>query len=184
MKKSYGVFGLVFLFLILSNLSHSQTISGKVTDATTSEVLIDAIVKVKNMQAGAATDLDGRYIIEGLEPGIYDLEFSYIGYLSKTITGVTVTQGQNTVIDVALQLEGIQTEEIVIEATTSTANEQALLLEQKNSSKIQDGISEQQIKRAPDAAASDVLKRVIGVNIVNDNLSLLEELLIDIRLQL
>ncbi|MBE2257067.1 MAG: carboxypeptidase regulatory-like domain-containing protein [Ignavibacteria bacterium] len=168
MKKSYGVFGLVFLFLLLSNLSHSQTISGKVTDATTSEVLIDAIVKVKNMQAGAATDLDGRYLIEGLEPGTYDLEFSYIGYLSKTITGVTVTAGQNTVIDVALQIEGIQTEEIVIEATTSTANEQALLLEQKNSSKIQDGISEQQIKRAPDAAASDVLKRVIGVNIVND----------------
>ncbi|MER3127537.1 carboxypeptidase-like regulatory domain-containing protein, partial [Bacillus pumilus] len=143
-------------------------ISGKITDATTSEVLVDAIVKVKGVQAGAATDLDGKYIIEGIAPGIYDLEVSYIGYNTKTITGVAVLEGQNTTVDVSLQIEGIQTEEIVIEATTSMANEQALLTEQKNSSKIQDGISEQQIKRAPDAAASDVLKRVIGVNIVND----------------
>jgi len=39
---------------------------------------------------------------------------------------------------------------------------------QQKSESIQDGISSQQIKRNPDALASDVLKRVIGVNIVND----------------
>lgn len=59
-------------------------------------------------------------------------------------------------------------EEIVVEAALSMANENSLLQEQKNSNKISDVISEQQIKRSPDAVASDVLKRVIGVTIVND----------------
>lgn len=168
MKNYILMAGCLMLFLFGSNYAYSQSISGKISDAQTSEPLIDATVKIKSINAGTATDLDGSYIMEGVPPGIYDIEFSYIGFISKTVTGVTVVQGQNTRLDVALQMEGIITEEIVIEATTSMANEQALLVEQKNSNKIQDGISEQQIKRAPDAAASEVLKRITGVSIVND----------------
>lgn len=168
MKNYILMAGCLMLFLFGSNYAYSQSISGKITDAQTSEPLIDAIVKIKSIKAGTATDLDGNYIMEGVPPGTYDIEFSYIGYISKTITGVIVTQGQNTKADVTLQMEGVTTEEIVVEATTSMANEQALLVEQKNSNKIQDGISEQQIKRAPDAAASEVLRRVTGVSIVND----------------
>lgn len=168
MKNYILVAGCILLFLFTAGTAFSQSISGKISDAQTSEPLIDAIVKIKSIQAGTSTDLDGNYIMEGVPPGTYDLEFSYIGYTTKTITGVTVQAGQNTKVDIALQIEGIQTEEIVIEATLSMANEQALLVEQKNSNKIQDGISEQQIKRAPDAAASEVLKRVTGVSIVND----------------
>lgn len=168
MKNYILMAGCLMLFLFGSNFAYSQSISGKITDAQTSEPLIDAIVKIKSIKAGTATDLDGNYIMEGVPPGTYDIEFSYIGYNAKTITGVAVVQGQNTKLDVTLQMEGVTTEEIVVEATTSMANEQALLVEQKNSNKIQDGISEQQIKRAPDAAASEVLKRVTGVSIVND----------------
>jgi outer membrane receptor protein involved in Fe transport len=168
MKNYILLAGCIMLFLFASNFAYSQSISGKITDAQTSEPLIDAIVKIKSINAGTSTDLDGNYIMEGVPSGTYDIEFSYIGYNSKTITGVIVQAGQNTKVDVSLQMEGVITEEIVVEATTSMANEQALLVEQKNSNKIQDGISEQQIRRAPDAAASEVLKRVTGVSIVND----------------
>src|SRR5690606_31946750 len=116
------------------------------------------------------TDLDGNYQISGIKAGTYMLEVSYVGYATKQISGVVVERGDITSMDVALNTddEGITTDEITIEATTSTANEQSVLLEQKNSRKIQDGISEQQIKRAPDSQASDVLKRVSSINIVDD----------------
>ncbi|MEO8665685.1 MAG: TonB-dependent receptor [Ignavibacteria bacterium] len=156
------------LIILTSNEVRSQSIRGKITDASNSEPLVGAVVKIQNTSLGTVTDLDGIYDITEINPGSYDLEVSYIGYSSKIIKDVKVAGKQTTKIDITLSIEGVVTEEIVIESTSTLSNEQSLLTEQKNSSKIQDGISEQQINRAPDAAASEVLKRVIGVNIVDD----------------
>jgi hypothetical protein len=57
---------------------------------------------------------------------------------------------------------------VVIEATRTQNNEAGMLIKQQKSERITDGISEQQIKRTPDAFASDVMKRVIGVSILKD----------------
>ncbi|MBX7043364.1 MAG: TonB-dependent receptor [Ignavibacteria bacterium] len=163
----YFTIHLTFLFL-LSNVSSAQSIVGKILDATTSDPLIGATVKVSGIAAGAITDIDGNFVIEDLQPGKYGLEISYIGYLSKTIKDIVVVSGEATRVDISLSVEGVVTEEISIEADPTLANEESLLIEQKNSDVIQDGISEQQIKRAPDANASDVVKRVTGVNIVGN----------------
>ena len=168
MNKFISILIFLISILLISQLSYSQSIQGKIIDAANSDLLVGAIVKVEGTQLGASTDLDGTYVIDEINPGSYTIIFSYIGYQSKTVKDVKVLQGQVTKIDIALDAEGIITEEITVESTPTLANEQSLLMEQKNSAKIQDGISEQQIKRAPDAAASDVLKRVIGVNIVDD----------------
>lgn len=161
-------FALVLFFSVTATHLYSQSISGKVIDGTYSEPLIGANVKIVDENFGAVTDLDGSFTIRGLKPGSYDLEFTYIGFQTLIVRSVRVNSGEVTRVDIVLKEEGIETEEITIEATFNLANENALLVEQKNASKIQDGISEQQIRRAPDAAASDVLKRVIGVNIVGD----------------
>lgn len=165
---------LLFFFVIISfftsfhSISYSQEINGKVVDATNSEPLIGAIVKVAEDKSGAETDLDGTYNIKLSKAGTYTVEFTYVGYKTYSVKDVVVKQGEVVTLNASLTGEGVATEEIVVEATISMANENALLQEQKNSTKISDGISEQQIKRSPDAAASDVLKRVIGVSIVND----------------
>ncbi|MBS1518176.1 MAG: outer membrane beta-barrel protein [Bacteroidetes bacterium] len=167
MTNYFKALVLVISFLLTSNI-YSQSISGKVTDFSSSEPLVGAVIKVSGTNSGTLTDLDGNYFIESLSPGSYTLEVSYIGYTSISIKDVTVKKGENTKLDINLKVDGLTTEEITVESTTTLSNEQSLLNEQKNSSKIQDGISEQQIKRAPDAAASDVLKRVTGVNIVDN----------------
>ncbi|MCI0474460.1 MAG: carboxypeptidase-like regulatory domain-containing protein, partial [Ignavibacteria bacterium] len=154
--------------LFLAGDALSQTIKGKVFDANNSEPLVGATIKITGTRTGAVADVDGTYSVEGLQPGVYELIVSYIGYNDKVIKNVEVKPNENIKLDIVLTVDGLATEEIVVEATTSLVNEQALLVEQKNSDKVQDGISEQQIKRAPDAAASEVLKRIIGVNIVND----------------
>ncbi|MBS1492847.1 MAG: TonB-dependent receptor [Bacteroidetes bacterium] len=161
------LFALAFLILITPKL-FSQEIKGKVLDASNSQPLIGAIVKVTEDKSGAETDLDGSYTVQLSKAGTYTVEFSYVGYKTYSVKGVVVKKGEVTKLDATMNAEGVSTEEIVVEATTSMANENTLLQQQKNSNKISDGISEQQIKRAPDAAASDVLKRVIGVSIVKD----------------
>lgn len=156
------------LFFSYCTYSFSQEIKGKVLDAGNSEPLIGATVKVIEDKTGASTDLDGTYSVQLSKAGVYTVEFSYVGYKVYTVKNVEVKPGEITKLDASLSADGVATEEILIEGSTSLANENTLLLEQKNSTKISDGISEQQMKRAPDAAASDVLKRVIGVSIVND----------------
>ena len=169
MKKSIFTFLFtVMCFMLSVRNSNAQEIKGKITDGKNSDALIGATVKVEGFKAGASADLDGTYNISGLKAGKYDLKFEYIGYTSKTLKNVELKDNAPTILNITLDPEGISTEEIVIEANVSLANEQALLTEQKNSNKITDGISSQQMKRAPDAAASDVLKRVIGVSIVKD----------------
>lgn len=168
MKKILKIFTGLFVFCIMAGAVSAQDITGKITDASTSEPLPGAIIKIQGTNTGTESDMNGEYTISKLKPGSYTVVYSYIGYGEKTVSGVVVEQGKPTRLDIALEIEGIETEEITVETTTSMANEQALLLEQKNSSKVQDAISEQQIKKAPDAAASDVLKRVIGVNIVGN----------------
>lgn len=168
MIKNISRIIITLVFLFTANLIYSQSIKGKVTDASNSEPLVGATVKVTGEPLGALADLDGNYEITDIEPGVYTLEFSYIGYTPKTLKDIVVTKGNTSNINVSLTVDGLITDEIVIESSPTLSNEQSLLNEQKNSSTIQDGISEQQIKRAPDPTAADVLKRVIGVNIVDD----------------
>ncbi len=156
------------MLFIFSNELHSQEIRGKIIDANTSEPLVGATVKIIDTKSGTNADVDGSYSIEGLIPGIYGMKITYIGYNDKIIKDIVIKGNEVVQLNIALTVDGLTTEEIVVEADFSLANEQALLVEQKNSDKVQDGITEQQIKRAPDALASDVLKRVMGVNI-NEN---------------
>lgn len=168
MKKSIPAFIFILILMFVSQFAYSQSIKGKVTDASNSDPLVGATVKVVGKPFGTLADLDGNYEIIDIPPGIYSLEFSYIGYTPKTLKDIVVTSKEIANINVSLSVDGLTTEEIEVESSPTLSNEQSLLTEQKNSSKIQDGISEQQIKRAPDATASDVLKRVIGVNIIDD----------------
>ena len=45
---------------------------------------------VQDTSTGSATDLQGRYQLTGLQPGAYDLVFSYVGYQTKNVTDVEV----------------------------------------------------------------------------------------------
>ncbi len=168
MLKNISLFIIIYLILIASGSVFSQSIKGKVTDVSNSDPLVGAVIKVQGTSLGTLADLEGYFEITDISPGVYNLEFSYIGYTSKILKDVKVLPDEVTNLNVSMEVDGLITDEIEVESSPTLSNEQSLLTEQKNSSKIQDGISEQQIKRAPDATAGDVLKRVIGVNIVDE----------------
>ncbi len=65
---------------------------------------------------GAATDLDGYYVILNLPPGTYDVRFSAVGYVRRTVQGVRVASDQTTTLDAVLPEEVIEGEEVVVTA--------------------------------------------------------------------
>ncbi|MFO7526449.1 MAG: carboxypeptidase-like regulatory domain-containing protein, partial [Ignavibacteriaceae bacterium] len=120
MKKNILLF--VFLFLSISFLSanfiFAQTgkIAGKVTDADTGEDLIGINIMIEGTSTGAASDVQGRYVINNVDPGVYSLVFSGVGYQRKIVTNVRVNTDFTTNIDVVLPVEAIGLETIVVEA--------------------------------------------------------------------
>ncbi|HET9450464.1 MAG TPA: carboxypeptidase regulatory-like domain-containing protein, partial [Aggregicoccus sp.] len=149
---------------------------GRVVDAETKEPLIEATVKVV---AGAdlqvLTDLDGHYELP-LPPGKYELRVFYDVYQGRRITGVGVSEGKATQLDVALSGDAAAVQEVVVEARVDKRAEGALLQERKKAAAVSDVISAQEISRTPDSNASDAVKRVVSATVVDGRFMLLRGL--------
>jgi TonB-dependent receptor len=167
-KKLLSITVIVVLTLVTGNLFAQTTgrISGKIIDQKTSETLIGATINIQGTTKAAATDVEGHYVLSGLEPGKYTVLVRYIGYQSKTISDVEVKAGANTPLDITIgQAESKQLGEVVVRATYRQASVGALYAIQKNSVSISDGISSELIRKSPDRNTSDVLKRISGTTI-------------------
>ena len=120
MKKN--ILKLIFLYFIFFSLFttilNAQTgkIAGSVTDADTREQLIGINVLIEGTSTGAASDVEGYYVINNVDPGVYTLIFSGVGYQKKIVTNVRVNTDFTTGIDAELSVEAIGLETIVVEA--------------------------------------------------------------------
>ncbi|MFA8451850.1 MAG: TonB-dependent receptor [Bacteroidales bacterium] len=105
------------LFLALSCLTMAGTkgrIKGKVVDASTGEPLIGANVTIIGASLGAATDVEGEYVILNIEAGVYDLKVSYLGYQTQTLKGIRVNADLTSYQDFSLSSEDISTATVEI----------------------------------------------------------------------
>ena len=76
------------LSIILSTVVFAQgtgSIRGKVLDKASDEALAGANVILQGTNLGAATDLDGKFIIRNIPAGKQKLIISYIGYNSDSV---------------------------------------------------------------------------------------------------
>jgi len=159
MKKLLLSFSLIILisFLFQSNNYAGITgkIAGKVTDAQTGEALIGINVLVEGSSMGAATSIEGTYTINNIEPGIYTLVFSGVGYQKKVISNVKVASDFTTTIDMQLSIEAIGLETIYVEATKP--------LIRKDLTSSQTSIDDGQIKSLPVESIDQILTMQAGI---------------------
>lgn len=145
-------------------------IVGTITDGGTSETLIGVTVSLfqkdkETSLSNAVTDIDGNFSFEA-DPGTYELEIKYIGYQTKKITDVVVTDGNTTTVPVALaEPKNTELEEVVIQGSMKKETVNALYTMQKNAVAVSDGISAEAIRRSPDRSTGEALKRVSGTTI-------------------
>jgi hypothetical protein len=164
---------LVFLAgLMLSGTARAQettVLQGKVLDSTSGEPLIGAQVVIAGTAMGTVTDIDGQYRLE-VAAGRYDLEVQYLGYASKTVTGVVVAAGRSTFQDIALAPEAVEAEgiRVVITAEEERGSVIGALAHQRRSTNVVSGVSAEEISRAPASNAADAVRRVTGTSLVGD----------------
>jgi hypothetical protein len=116
---------ILFLLLILpvTLLAQNQgKLRGRITDQETGEPLIGANVIVVGTSYGAATDVNGEYIVPYLTPNQYEVKASFIGYQSKTISNVRINIGLTTGLDFQLAPEGIEVGTVEVVADKELIN--------------------------------------------------------------
>jgi len=168
--KKILLFSLLMIVCLSSSLlaQSKASISGKVIDEESGDVLRRASVLILGKKIGAYTDTKGEYRILNLPAGVYSIQVSYIGYNTKTIENIELKENQNYILNIVLSSAIKKTDEVVIEARREMNNEAAILAQRKNSSQVSDGISIEEIKRTPDGDAGQSLRRVSGVTLVGD----------------
>lgn len=105
MKKLYiiVIFALLSFSILFGQNDQKGMIVGTVVDKRTDEPLAGVNVEIKGTYMGAASDLEGRYRIENINPGQYDIEVSIIGYKIQLRTGVEVFANKTENIDFTLE---------------------------------------------------------------------------------
>jgi len=68
-----------------SNTTNTAGLKGQVVDLNTGEALTGVKVNIKGADVTAYTDFEGTFNVEGLTPGVYKVETSFISYQDKTI---------------------------------------------------------------------------------------------------
>lgn len=156
----------VLLLTAISNSLWAQgsKVTGKLTDER-GDALIGANVFVKSLGKGTMTNVEGKYTLN-LAPGTYEISISYIGYETLVWKNVVLSANQSLIKNGQLKpKENDQLNTVVITGQANRQTATAIVLEQKNASVVFDGISAEQIRKAPDRTSADVLKRVSGATI-------------------
>jgi hypothetical protein len=94
----------------------SGSLKGTIKDKKSNEPLpfVNVVVERNGTQvSGGATDFDGGYFIKPLDPGNYDIVVSYVGYQPYKQTGVVITNGKITFLDIGLN-QGVELKEFEV----------------------------------------------------------------------
>lgn len=165
MKKNNILFSLSFLFITLFGYSQTGKLAGTLIDGEFIDPLPFANVIVKGTTTGTTSDFDGKYELE-LNPGIYTIVFSYVGYETKEVSDVVINANEVNVLDITLTTNSL--DEIVITTSTKRNTENAVLDIQRKSVVVLDGLSAQGIKKTGASHIANAIKSVPGVSVQGD----------------
>lgn len=118
MQKIFTLVLTIILIIIFSSNIISQStgkIMGKVVDNSTGEGIPFANVLVEGTTLGAASDVEGNFVILNIPPGVYSVTASYIGYQKVTITEVSVNVGFTTSLDFRLTAGEVTLDAIIVQ---------------------------------------------------------------------
>ena len=158
MKIGYG------LLLVSCNVLSVKAadVAGVVVDSSTKEPLIGATVQLAGSQVGTATDIDGKFSLNA-DDG--NLIVKYVSYKDKTVSVLWLKAGNDTI---TLVPDNTVLGELTVTARARQDSEATVVEKTKNSMTVQNGVSSQQIKKTQDKDASEVIKRVPGISLIDE----------------
>ncbi|HSQ75604.1 MAG TPA: TonB-dependent receptor, partial [Bacteroidota bacterium] len=132
-------------------------IAGEVKDAQSGEQLAGVNIQLEGTLMGAATNLDGYFVILNVPPGTYTLVASSVGYTKKRVAGVTVSIDLTTTVNLQISSTLVETEEMVITAERNVVKRDLTSSEAR--------VDAAQIESLPVQEVSEVLSLQAGITV-------------------
>jgi TonB-dependent receptor len=155
---------LSILLMLITGSAFAQgsvTVKGTIFDATNDVGLPGANIEIKGTGIGAATDLDGVFIIHNVPSGKHTLVVTYLGYQTQTIE-LDLPNSGTVVHHFKLQPTAVEGEEVVV--TAQAQGQLQAINQQLASDKIANMVSEARIQELPDFNAAQAISRLPGVS--------------------
>ena len=155
----------LFLILFLPFFIYAGTtgkLSGTIKDKQTGEPLVGANIIIEGTNFGAATNVNGEFVILNISPGRYNIKFSFIGYETTLMKDVSITVDQTTLLNIELNSQAYQVDEIVVTARTP--------LIQKDVTSSISVITREEIDALPVSTFTELLSLQAGVTGSGSNL--------------
>ena len=89
-------------------------LEGRVRDKATGEAIVGATVMIVGTHLATATDAEGMYRINNIRAGIYEVQFSILGYKIVLVKNVTILPDLRTRIDVVMEESAIELQVIEV----------------------------------------------------------------------
>lgn len=170
LKKRNYLLRTLFLLpvVLLGNTLYSQTmIKGSTIDAATQEILPGVTISIKNTTTGTVSDANGNFELN-VSPGTYTIVTSYISYKPLEITDVLVKSGEQTVVNIPMIESEHALNDVVVVALGRINSEVSLMNTIRLTNAVASGVSAQQISKSQDRDASEVIKRIPGISVIDD----------------
>ena len=159
MKRILYIITLFAFPLILS--SQTASISGTVTDSKTGVKLKNVNISLLNQHLGVATNINGEFFIDGLNPGEYSIRFTHLGYDEKIIS----TTLNLDVLNMEVKLDPVPVRLGVV--TVESAKREKML---KEISLPMEVVNRNKIEKENSVTPADLLSGEPGVSISRDGI--------------
>ena len=160
MRKFFIVLVVLIItnFLLMSSLQSGTTgkITGVVKDAESGDPLPGANILIEGTTMGAASDMDGFFIILNIPPGIYTLKASMMGYQTKRVENVRVMIDLTTTVNFNLVTQVVD----LGEGVTIVAEREII---QPDMTSSLSAVGAEEIGNLPVQEMSDVLELQAGL---------------------
>ena len=111
-----NLFFSIFILIPHLILAQSGIIKGKIVEAASNQSIPFANVVIDGTTTGVITDIDGNYEFSGLEPGLYNVSASFLGFKTATKMDIQVTNSKPAIIDFSLDEDSENLTEVVVNA--------------------------------------------------------------------
>ena len=116
MSKQFLIILSVLISVAGTAFSQSGKITGRVFNAINNEPIEFATVGIDGTSLGTSTDSAGNFVIAGLQPGLYNLKVSSVGFKSKTIFEIQVSNSAPAQVDVPLESMATELTEVTVKS--------------------------------------------------------------------
>jgi len=164
LQQFFTILRFTFYVLIFSNSALAGTtgkVAGRVTDADNGEGLPGANVVIEGTTLGAATDVNGNYVILNVPPGVYNVTFSFVGYQSVRVKEMRVSVDFTTTLNSKLKATTVEV------GTVEVIGERQPLVRQDLTNTTV-AVNSETIESLPVDAVQDIIRLQSGVTVDND----------------